>query len=179
MISFRRENDEVLYPNDDKIEFSVSDIATLKDIADRNFRKRVRLCCHRSRNDLVHEMIIVHAKECYVRPHSHPERDESIYILEGEADFLIFDETGEISQIVELGDITSGKTLYKKIPRNTLHSLIFHTPHLVFKEVTSGPFNPDATYHPNWSPPEQAKPEVIKNYLDAVKSKSKEKQMSP
>lgn len=172
MISFSKQNNEVLYPNDNNIEFSVSDIATLKDIADRNFRKRVRLCCHRSPNDLVHEMIIVHAKECYVRPHSHTERDESIYILEGEADLLIFDNSGKIIQVIQLGDISSGKTLYKRIPHNTLHTLIIHSAHLVFKEVTQGPFEPTATFFPEWAPSEDADTSDITNYFDEITAKN-------
>ncbi|MDA8675827.1 WbuC family cupin fold metalloprotein [Alphaproteobacteria bacterium] len=168
------ENDEVLYPTNNKVMFSVDNIAELKTMAYDNPRKRVRLCCHQSPKEIVHEMIIVHSQECYVRPHSHTKRNESIYIIEGEADLVFFNLDGAICSIVELGDLRSGKTIYQKIPRNTVHTLIFHTPFLVFKEVTQGPFEQDSTIFPYWSPSDNNGLDIIGPYLQSIATQAEQ-----
>ena len=155
MIPFRKQNDEVLYPASKHVEFAVEDIQQLKKMADKNPRGRIRLCAHQNLNDVVHEMIIVHRGDCYVRPHRHMTRDESIYVIEGEADLVIFNDDGLIRQVVAIGDITSNATLFCKIAANTIHTLLFKTRHLVFKEVTQGPFDCASVFFPTWAPTEE------------------------
>lgn len=169
---FKKENDEVLYPKENFLEISFSDILNLKNMAEKNPRKRIRLCFHQAPDDLVHEMLIIHSQECYIRPHCHTSRDESLFILEGEADLIIFDDDGSIADIIELGDINSGKTVFKKINMDTIHTLIIHTEYLVFKEVTKGPFDKNSTSFPNWSLPEDSSVKAIDFYLEFVKTKA-------
>jgi len=154
MIPVRKESDEVLYPSSAKIDFAVADVERLKRMADNNPRGRVRLCVHDSPKSIVHEMIIVHRNDCYVRPHCHMNRDESVHIIEGSADLIVFDSVGEVRSVVELGDMSSGGTFFCKIVAKTIHMLLFKSPHLVFKEVTQGPFDPDAVFFPDWAPAE-------------------------
>ena len=168
MIPVRKESDEVLYPSSAKIDFAVADIERLKRMADNNPRGRVRLCVHDSPESIVHEMIIVHRNDCYVRPHCHLNRDESIHIIEGSANLIVFDSLGEVLRVVELGDISSGGTFFCKIAAKTIHMLVFRSSHLVFKEVTKGPFDPGAVFFPDWAP-EEGDPRMP-HFLDALSS---------
>ena len=154
MIQFEVKNEEVLYPKSEKVELNAKDIFQLKTLADLNERKRIRFCCHENERKTVHEMIIVHAKSCYVRPHLHKKRDESIYIIEGEVDLIIFDAHGNVAEVVEMGELSTSKVVYRKISKLTTHTLIFRSSHLVFKEVTQGPFDPKDTKFADWSPME-------------------------
>ena len=57
---------------------------------------------HRDLNDLLHEMIIVIDKNSYIRPHKHLWKSESFHLIYGEADIVIFNDYGEIVNIIEL-----------------------------------------------------------------------------
>ena len=60
--------------------------------------QRARLCIHSDDTSLIQEMIIVLLNDTYVRPHKHLSREESFFILEGEATVLIFDEAGTVTE---------------------------------------------------------------------------------
>ena len=60
--AFTKVNDEVYVSTDQVTEVSSADIAFLKKKAMENPRRRVRLCTHTSSDDLLHEMLIVHAR---------------------------------------------------------------------------------------------------------------------
>jgi len=112
MIKVRKENDEVLYPEDDLVLVSAQDLDELKRRASLNPRRRIRLCAHRSPDDRLHEMVIVHMRECYVRPHKHLDKAESMLILEGEVDVVLFHEDGSLRQIIQMGAPGTGKIFY-------------------------------------------------------------------
>ena len=61
-------------------------------------RNRIRYCAHASPSDVVHEMFIVHPRGAYVRPHKHLDKSESMMIIEGEADYVMFDSKGNITE---------------------------------------------------------------------------------
>ena len=85
-------NEEVLFAADAIVQIDASDIEELKQKAKKNPRKRIRICVHKDKKDKIHEMLIVHEKSCYVRPHKHINKVESFHIIEGEVDILLFDE---------------------------------------------------------------------------------------
>ncbi len=78
---YRVFNSEVLYSRDEITITDQSDIKRFKQFSFLNERKRVRLCAHPSQDDLLHEMLIVHERSTYVRPHKHPGKSESIHII--------------------------------------------------------------------------------------------------
>ncbi len=155
MIKTRSESAEVLYPDENIVVVDSADLQELKSLALLNPRQRVRLCTHRSPNDQLHEMFIVHTCECYVRPHKHLQKAESMAVLEGEADVVLFHEDGSIRQIIQLGAANTGKVFYQRLPEEIYHMLIIRTEFLVFHEITEGPFLPGNTVFPEWAPAEQ------------------------
>jgi len=100
-------------------------------------------------------MLIVHAKNTYVRPHKHLNKSESFHIIEGSADVIIFNEEGSIIEVIEMGDFKSGKQFYYRLSEPYYHTLLIHCDFLVFHETTSGPFNRSDTVFASWSPSEE------------------------
>ncbi len=152
MIRTRAENAEVLYPDEDVVLAGAADWQELKRLAALNPRRRVRLCTHRSPDDALHEMLIVHTRETYVPPHKHLGKSESFSVLEGELDLVLFREDGRISRVIPMGAPATGKASYCRPPEGTYHSLLIHSEFLVFHEVTQGPFRREQTVMAPWIP---------------------------
>ena len=152
MANFIQVSEEVYYSANQLTCVSKSDIEFLKEKALANSRLRTRLCTHHETTDPVHEMFIVHAHGAYVRPHKHLGKSESFHIIEGMVDVVIFNETGEITNVFHMGDMQSGLDFYYRIDQPFFHSLVIRSELLVFHEITKGPFNREATVFADWSP---------------------------
>ncbi len=155
MISYRKESDEVLYPGSDPL-LSRMDIDELKRLAVLNPRQRIRFCAHTTLSDSLHEMFIVHTKSCYVRPHRHLGKAESISVLEGEVDLVLFNADGSVIKVVDMGPPASGKPFYHRLSTPVYHMLLIRTEFLVFHEITEGPFMRAQTEFPDWAPEENS-----------------------
>lgn len=148
-------NPEVLYTDEPITKVHREDIEYLKKRSQQNPRKRIRLCAHSSVDDKLHEMLIIHTRDTYVRPHKHFNKSESFHIIEGACDVIVFDERGEIAERIQMGTFDSGKRFYYRLPEPYYHTLLIHTEFLVFHETTSGPFERSDTAFAPWSPPEE------------------------
>jgi cupin fold WbuC family metalloprotein len=149
---FEKLNDEVLYAKDIVTKLDKSDISNFKNQSSINFRKRIRLCAHNDQSDLLHEMLIVHQKGAYVRPHRHHCKSESTHIVEGSVDVVLFFDDGRIEQIISMGDYKSDKIFYYRIAKPIYHTLIVRSDFLVFHETTNGPFDRSTTNFAPWAP---------------------------
>ncbi len=147
-------NDEVFYAADGIVTVRCVDIGELKTLAERNVRKRIRLCAHPDQGNKIHEMFIVLGKGNYIRPHRHPDKSESFHVVEGSAAVVIFDERGAPIECVELGDYSSGRRFYFRIDRPLFHSVVVRSDRFVFHETTNGPFNRSDTEFAPWAPEE-------------------------
>jgi len=148
-----KQNEEVFYPKHDFVVIAKKDIDRLFQVALRNPRQRARYCTHTSVDDEVHEMIIYHTKGTYIRPHKHIGKIESFHLIDGEADVVIFDEEGNIENVLSLGVYESGKCFYYRVLESVYHTQIFKKS-TVFHEATRGPFDKNDTIFPSWSPAE-------------------------
>lgn len=155
MINAREISEEVLHAEEDIVKVARHAIAFLKDKAAQNRRKRVRLCAHRDLEDALHEMLIVHTKDTYVRPHKHLHRCESFHVIEGVGDVVVFDEVGNIVKVVPLGDYGSERAFYYRLSQPYFHTLLIRSDVLVFHETTTGPFRRSDTVFAPWAPPEE------------------------
>jgi len=145
-------NEEVLYVQDEIVRVGRAEIESLKKDALRNERKRIRLCTHRDVADAVHEMLIVHTKGTYVRPHRHLNKSESFHLIEGRVDVVLFDDDGGVTDVIPMGDYASGQKFYYRISDAVYHTLIIHSGFVVFHETTQGPFRRADTEFAPWSP---------------------------
>lgn len=151
-VSWIKESDEVYYVDGSSFALEQRDLEKLIALAKSNKRNRARLCLHANSASMLHEMIILHEKGTYVRPHKHMNKEESFYVLDGQANFLEFDETGLVVSRLAMGNLSSSNAFHRKISSNRYHSIVIKSDYLVFLEVTTGPFDPlDAAVAP-WSP---------------------------
>ena len=147
-------NDEVYFSSDSIPKIRASDIEELKQKAKHNQRKRIRLCVHKKLSDDIHEMLIVHEKNCYVQPHKHANKIESFHIIEGIVDIILFTEDGNINDIISMGDYSTGRMFFYRLSASVYHTLLIKSDVLVFHETTNGPFRPEDTIWAPWSPNE-------------------------
>jgi cupin fold WbuC family metalloprotein len=147
-------NSEVLTAGDPIVRVGGPDVEALKRQALANPRRRIRICAHPDTGDRLHEMLIVHARNAYVRPHKHVNKSESVHIIEGEVNVVFFDEAGGVAEVVQMGDYHSGRKFYYRIGEPLYHTLLITSEFLVFHEVTNGPFRREDTVFAPWSPEE-------------------------
>ena len=117
-------------------------------------RQRARICLHRSDAAPIHEMVIALGRETYVQPHRHRGKSESFHVIEGRCDVVLFDDVGEISDVISLGEPGSGLPFLYRIATPIFHTLVIRTPFFVIHETTNGPFIPEETDYAAWAPSE-------------------------
>lgn len=150
--SGRIESAEVVYAGEGLVTVDAAAIASLIADAAKNPRRRIRLCAHASVADAVHEMLIVHERSCYVRPHKHIGKSESFHVIEGHVDVVLFDDLGRVETSISMGPYGSNKPFFYRIAEPRFHTLIIRSEVLVFHETTSGPFRREQTVLAPWSP---------------------------
>lgn len=161
MIQTKRLTEEVYVADERVVNLGQSDIDFLKNHVHHTQRKRVRVCAHKDARDKLHEMFVCYVKETYVRPNKHIKKDESLHIIQGIADFIFFDEKGNVTNVVPLGDYHSGRQFYCRIPEPVYHTFVIKSDIIVIHESTPGPFRREDTVFAPWAPEENT-PEALK-----------------
>ena len=149
---FRAQNSEVFYSDAAVVTANDDDIAELKRLAAQSPRLRSRLCTHPDASAGVHEMLIVHHRDAYVRPHKHLGKPESFYVIEGTALVVIFEDDGRLRDVLDMAPFGHGRTCYYRMPDEVNHTILITSEWLVFHETTAGPFQPAMTTFPAWAP---------------------------
>ena len=152
-------NSEVFKSDEAIVRVSRREIEFLKERAKSAPRGRVRLCAHASNEDLLHEMIIVLTQQTYIRPHKHLSKSESFHVIEGTVDVIVLDDDGKPAEVIELGELSSGRQFFYRIAQPVFHTMIIRSPVLIIHETTNGPFRKDETIFAPWSP-EEGNPEA-------------------
>ncbi len=145
---------EIFVADEPVIKVAQQDIELLRGRAAATPRKRIRFCAHPSSDHYLHEMLIVLAKGTYVRPHKHENKVESFHIVEGAVDVVIFEDSGNIREVVEMGDYRSGKNFFYRLTQPLYHTLILRSDLLIVHETTNGPFRRADTIFAGWAPEE-------------------------
>ena len=166
-MNFVKLNDEVLYSADRIVRVSQEDIEFLKSAARKNKRERIRLCGHRSTDDTVHEMLIVHTRATYVRPHKHFGKSESFHVIEGTADIVVFDDLGSVVDVVPMGLGGTGRNFFYRLSEPAFHTLLITSDYFVFHETTSGPFKREETHFAPWAP-DEADETSVRKFVDGL-----------
>jgi cupin fold WbuC family metalloprotein len=146
-----RINDEVFVAADEIVQLDAGAIEFLKAQALRNERGRARICAHKHSTDSLHEMLIAMRQDTYIRPHRHAKKVESFHLIDGAADVVIFDEAGEIDDVIELGP---DQNFFYRLETPRYHTVIINSPVFVVHEVTNGPFDPKEADFASFSPVE-------------------------
>jgi len=164
------ESAEVLYADDPIVSVDAAAIDVLKRAALMNPRRRIRLCAHRDTGDGLHEMLIVHTRDTYVRPHLHVGKSESFHVIEGDVDVVIFDEGGGVAEVIAMGPVQSGRRFFYRIADPLYHTLLIRSDLLVFHETTTGPFRRDQTLFAPWAP-DGNDPVETERFLSSVEAR--------
>ncbi len=130
-------------------------------------RKRMILPVQRTQEAKVQRLLNFLQPGTYIRPHCHPlpHATESVCLLAGHLEVLIFDPDG---QIIDRHHLTSAHPLIDLEP-GTWHGMLVHEPDTIIFEVKQGPYNPDTDKEfATWSPSEDS-PDVA-NFLDSLRT---------
>src|ERR1700742_3115028 len=173
--TLRAQNPEVYYSNAAIVTADDDVIAELKRIAAQNPRLRSRLCTHPDPSSGLHEMLIVHHREAYVRPHKHFGKPESFHVIEGTARVVIFEHDGSIRDVLEMAPYGHGKLCYYRMPDDVFHSILITSEWLVFHETTAGPFDPSRTAFPDWAP-DGSDPVAVRSYVMKIQALAAQQQ---
>jgi cupin fold WbuC family metalloprotein len=146
-----------VYKNDNNLLFVGQDwLTTLKEDAQKSSNHRSRLCLHTSGEDLVQEMIIAFCKEASAPVHRSLSNSESLQVLEGEVLLALFDESGNITDRIEMGALGSGKIFMYRIGSVPWHVIIAKSDIVVIHEALQGPFAKVDNPTPSWVPKDAA-----------------------
>ncbi len=160
-------NDAVYQAEDKIVSLNKSDVQFLKERLNKTGLKRIRICAHKSTEDTLQEMLIAFAKGSYIRPSKHIDKEESMHILEGTADFIFFDESGKITSVIPVGDPSTGQQVYCRTPNETYHTLLITSDYFVIQETTQGPFRRSDTVFTDWAP-EDKDISAVDKYLERL-----------
>jgi cupin fold WbuC family metalloprotein len=164
-------NEDVYYANSDVVSINSVDMNDLKRKLSQSNNKRVRICAHQTSQDSLHEMLIAIAKGSYVRPHKHINKGESFHMIEGALDVIIFNEKGDIINVIEMGAHGSQKNFFYRLSTHYFHTVSLKTDYVVFHETTSGPFCREDTVFASWSPlPGES--QLVKKFMDELDKKA-------
>ena len=165
MIRAKPLNKEVYVADEPIVKVGRGDIEFLKGRVNESERKRVRLCAHKDVDDTLHEMFIVLAKGTYIRPHKHVNKAESLHVIEGSADVVFFDGEGNITDVIPIGDYSSGSRFYYRVAEPAYHTLLVRSDVLVFHETTQGPFVRSETVFAPWTA-EEGDERAVKEFTE-------------
>lgn len=120
----RRLTADVFVTEEEIIRVDRSILDMLREAASHTPLKRVRFNAHKGDGAVVQEMILAVAKDSYIAPHKHPGKSESFHIIEGELDVVLFEDNGQMREVVHLGNIGSGKPFYYRVAQAWFHAVV-------------------------------------------------------
>ena len=126
------------------------DVVGATDYAEALGWLRWRVCLHKETGDRLQEMLMAFGPG-YSRPSVH-DTDESLHVLEGNADYVFFDEAGHPTTVIPLESRGRGGRFYCRVPAGQPHSLVVRSNRLVALQTATGPFRKEGTSYPAWSP---------------------------
>ncbi|MCE9616099.1 MAG: WbuC family cupin fold metalloprotein [Lentisphaerae bacterium] len=133
----------------------VVDEVIIDRMVDRLVRQdldKAALCLHRSPDDGVHEMLNVFGRRFYAPPHRHPLKSETKTILRGRLLIVVFDDAGQITRRIILGDPAT-RIRIVRLEKNLYHTNLPLDEIVVFLETTTGPYlGPDDSDFASWAP---------------------------
>ena len=148
-------NPEVFYADGDIVSIAKGDLQFLHDAAERSPRRRARVCAHKDVDETLHEMVVVLKRDSYLIPEKHFVKVESYHIIEGTADVVIFDDAGQIVDVIPIGDASTARPYFFRVRHSDFyHSLIVRSDFLLYHESATGPFRKSDTLVAPWAPAE-------------------------
>jgi cupin fold WbuC family metalloprotein len=157
----------VFHNTEDILTVGVDWINRLELEAKQSEKRRARLCMHMSGEDHVQEMVIAFCQEALIRPHQSVNKTESLLVVKGSMDLIVFDTAGEVLNKIEMGPFGSGKLYTVRLSASPWYTYVPRSEMLVIHEVTRGPFDPESTVFPEWAPEDEGE---LQQFISALSS---------
>tara|TARA_Y100001970_G_scaffold290205_1_gene423031 strand:- start:1985 stop:2509 length:525 start_codon:yes stop_codon:yes gene_type:complete len=135
------------------LPFSINkkNLNEMMKLSDKNKKSNVRICFHKSKDDIHHDMIILERNKNVYPPHRHKDKGECFHVILGKLKILIFNSSGKIKNKIIL---KKGEVL--RIKKNSYHAVIALTDPVIYHESKPGPFLGDKdSVFPSWLPNEK------------------------
>ena len=120
-------------------------------LSKKNNESNVRICLHKNKKAIQHDMIILERNKNVYPPHRHRNKGECFHVIVGKLKVIIFDKFGKIKNkiILKTGDVA-------RIKKNSFHAVISLSDPVVYHESSPGPFlgKKDSIF-PSWLPKEK------------------------
>jgi cupin fold WbuC family metalloprotein len=152
--------------------FSSGFLNLLTHSAKQSSRQRQHKNIHQHYNDPCQRLFNAIGIDSYIRPHRHSidPKDECLIAVRGSMALLVFDDFGQVQQIIRFGaQADESKQVIGvgvNLPAGAWHTVIAEVPGSILFEVKSGPFNPEkAKEYATWAPEEDA-PEAAEYLME-------------
>ena len=152
--------------------FSSEFLDVLTQSAEQSSRQRQHKNIHQHYNDPCQHLFNAIGIDSYIRPHRHSidPKDECLIAVRGRMALLVFDDIGQVKQVVRFGDQTNEAqqaiSVGVNLPAGVWHTVIAEMPDSILFEVKSGPFNPEqAKEWAAWAPAENT-PEAAEYLME-------------
>jgi len=130
-------------------------------------KQTIRICMHSNSDDDLHNMVIAHPFNLYIRPHCNPINSKAYHHIYG--DMLMVGLDNNKKEIFRT--ILSEKNKIIRIPKNLYLYIKILSNVAIFHEIALGPYTKDTTIYPSWAPTTTDSKGVnsfIKEYKDAT-----------
>ena len=146
---FKQKSDTVYSAKGSVISISRADVDFLKGVA--TDEKTARVLLHGEPDAALHEMLITHSFEQYIRPHINEQSAKSFLVFEGEMVVVIYEESGAIRDHFRLCAFQSGSPFFIRLNQPVYHTVVALTNQVAFLETVIGPHTETryATYAPS------------------------------
>jgi cupin fold WbuC family metalloprotein len=143
-------------------------------------RRRHQYCFHQNPEVDLHDIIICYDSTSYIPPNKHVCKVESLLIIDGEIDFFLFSDNGQVYDYRRLSAIDSSKPFYVRVPPNTWHGLrVVGTKPCIIKETISGPDDNTSLKWAPFAPSEANGSETGHLWYDEIVSQCLKSNISP
>ena len=156
----------------DITNFSPEFLDTLTQSAQQSSRQRQHKNIHQHYTDPCQRLFNAIGIDSYIRPHRHSiePKDECLIAVRGCMALLVFDDIGQVQQIIRFGAQADESQqvigVGVNLPAGAWHTVIAEVPGSILFEVKSGPFNPEkAKEYAAWAPEEDA-PEAAEYLME-------------
>lgn len=118
------------------------ELTELMHRASESQRRRANLNLHPHPADPIQRFLNAVEPDSYICPHCHqePPKWELLLLVRGRGRVLIFAESGEVLEVLELQ--AGGPNLLVEVPERAWHTLISLEPGTIFFEMKPGPYAP-------------------------------------
>ena len=105
------------------LPFSINkkNLNEMMKLSDKNKKSNVRICFHKSKDDIHHDMIILERNKNVYPPHRHKDKGECFHVILGKLKILIFNSSGfkKFSLLIIVGGAIGNfydRATYRAVP---------------------------------------------------------------